>query len=146
MVLNDFRMYGPEPAELSSSQFSAVSLVEALAASVPPWASTTFMFKMPQAGLGRMYGKRRVGRAGRHDDRLGPVGGDRLPGQQERRVALQVDHPGQRPDDVGRGHGVPSENLAVGLRWKTYFRPPFSVWYDVARCGTTFLKLPLRCR
>ena len=37
--------------------------------------------------------------------------------------------------------GVPSENLAAGLRWKMYFRPPLSVWYDVANCGTTVLKL-----
>ena len=49
-------MYGPEPAELSLSQFSAVSLVEASAASVPPCASTTFMFKMPHDGSARMYG------------------------------------------------------------------------------------------
>ena len=38
--------------------------------------------------------------------------------------------------------GVPSENLAAGLRWKTNFRAPSSVWYEVARSGTTVLKLP----
>ena len=37
--------------------------------------------------------------------------------------------------------GVPSENLAAGLRWKTNFLPPSSVSYDVASCGTSVFRL-----
>ena len=37
--------------------------------------------------------------------------------------------------------GVPSENLAAGLRWKMNFFAPSSVWYDVASCGTSVFRL-----
>ena len=118
-----------------------MSLVEALAASVPPCASTTFEFKMPRGRVGQDVGQAGVGRARRHDDGLGAVGGDRLAGEQERRVALQVDEPVSDQTTSAEVTGVPSENLAFGLRWKMYFRAPSSAWYDVARSRHDLLEV-----
>ena len=125
-----------------SSQFSAVSLVEALAASVPPWASTTFEFKIPVAGLGRMYGKPGLGAADVMTTVSGPSAVIVSPASRNAGLPLRLISRSSDHTTSAEVTGVPSENLALGLRWKTYFRAPFRTWYEVARSGTTFLKLP----
>ncbi len=45
-------MYGPEPADSRSRNGSALSVLSAPTASVPPFAFTTFELTMPSDGFG----------------------------------------------------------------------------------------------
>ena len=59
VVLYDLRTYGPLPAPAEAgvlSHVSALSAVDALAASVPPCALTSFELTMPVDGLARIAG------------------------------------------------------------------------------------------
>ena len=59
VVLKALRMYGPLPAPAEADElrkFSAVSAVDALAASEPPCALTSFELTMPVDGLARIAG------------------------------------------------------------------------------------------
>src|SRR3954447_15427324 len=129
-------MYGPEPADCELRNASALSALAALAASVPPWALTSFELTTPSDVFARIAGSAVFGVFERRTTPYLPRAETVTPASRKEGLPLRLIRRRKEKTTSAEVSGVPSPKWTLRLRLKTNVRALLVAVYERASCGT----------